>query len=102
MALPDLQLPELPELSEVILDHLTGMYFWWDAAPTAKRRVYHGRVAASLEGGYYLLDFAPCDELPRGLHEITHVATMTEQTWSFFRTEDELTDYMAARGSDVA
>lgn len=76
-----------------ILDHLTGMYFYWDSAPPSKKGFYHGRVAVSLEGGYYLLEFAPSDLLPTGLHEIVHVALMAEQAWSFYRTEAE---YLAA------
>lgn len=81
-----------PETYQV-LDHLTGMYFWWDDAPPSKKGFYHGRVAASLEGGYYLLEFAPSDKLPEGVHEIVHIALMAEQTWSFYRTE---TEYLAA------
>lgn len=81
-----------------ILDHLAGMWFYWDEAPPSKKGFYHGRVAASLEGGYYLLEFAPSDKLPDGLHEIVHIALMAEQTWSFYRTEAE---YLAAlRGAD--
>ena len=76
-----------------VLDHLAGMYFWWDSAPPSKKGFYHGRVAASLEGGYYLLAFSPSDVLPAGLHEIVHVALMAEQSWSFYRTE---TEYRAA------
>ena len=30
------------------LDHLAGMCFWWDKAPAAKRRFYHGRVMGSV------------------------------------------------------
>lgn len=84
-----------------IPDPLVGMYFWWDDAPRAKKRFYHGHVAAALDGGYYLLRFAASDDLPSGLHEIVHVATMTEEAWSFYRTEAE---YAAAveRVSDAA
>lgn len=89
--------PDLPYEALQIVDPLTGMYFWWDEAPTAKRRVYHGQVAASLEGGYYLLAFAPCDELPKGVYEIVHVSIMTEQAWSFFQPEG---DYLAAMGTN--
>ena len=77
-----------PEIYQVF-DHLAGMYFWWDHAPPSKRGFYHGRVAVSLEGGYYLLEFAPSDVLPDGLHEIVHIALMAEQSWSFYRSELE-------------
>ena len=76
-----------------VLDHLAGMYFWWDSAPTSKKGFYHGRVAASLEGGYYLLEFALSERLPDGVHEIVHIALMADQSWSFYRTE---TEYLAA------
>ena len=86
--------PESPAEQMVhVLDHLAGMYFHWDSAPPSKKGFYHGRVAVSLEGGYYLLEFAPSDKLPAGLHEIVHVALMAEQAWSFYRTE---TEYRAA------
>jgi hypothetical protein len=86
--------PEPPEERVVhVLDHLAGMYFWWDEAPPSKKGFYHGHIAVALEGGYYLLEFAPSDKLPAGLHEIVHVALMAEQTWSFYRTEAE---YLAA------
>ena len=82
-----------------VLDHLAGMYFYWDSAPPSKKGFYHGRVRAALEGGYYLLEFAPSDVLPAGLHEIVHVALMAEQAWSFYRTE---ADYLTAlRGNDA-
>lgn len=100
MTLPEFAAPESENIYQV-LDHLTGMYFYWDTAPRTKRDIYHGRVAASLEGGYYLLEFALSDQLPEGVHEIVHLATMADQTWSFYRTE---TEYQAAlvRGKNAA
>lgn len=83
-----------------ILDHLTGMYFYWDAAPRWKKGFYHGRVAASLEGGYYLLEFAQSDKLPEGIHEIVHIALMAEQNWSFYRTEAEYRAALAGGADD--
>lgn len=83
-----------------VLDHLTGMFFWWDSAPISKKRVYHGRVAASLEGGYYLLEFAASDQLPEGVHEIVHLATMVDQAWSFYRTEAEYRAALAGGTDD--
>ena len=46
-------------------------------------------MAASLDSGYYLLEFASSDDLPEGVHEIVHVAVMAEQTWAFYRTHAE-------------
>ena len=80
-----------------VVDSLVGMWFVWDTAPPTKRDLYHGRIAASLDGGYYLLEFSPHDKLPAGVHEIAHVATMTDQTWGFYSTEAE---YRAALGGD--
>lgn len=85
-----------------VLDHLAGMYFWWDAAPRPKRDVYHGRVAASLDGGYYLLEFAPHDKLPAGVHEVAHVATMADQAWSFYRVEAEYLAALSGGTTDAA
>lgn len=98
MTLPDLSRLELVEMPEIQLDRLVGCFFWWDGAPTAKRRIYHGRIVASLEGGYYLLKFDSSEHLPDGVHEIVHVSTMTEHSWSFFQTE---TDYLAALVPDA-
>ena len=83
------------------IDALVGMYFFWDSAPPEKRGFYHGRIAANLDSGYYLLEFASSDDLPTGVHEIVHIAVMAEQTWAFYRTE---TEYLAslAGGDDAA
>ena len=103
MTLPDM-VPEKDMVGMVPFDAinpLVGMYFFWDSAPPEKRGFYHGRIAANLDSGYYLLEFDPSDRLPAGVHEIAHVATMAEQTWSFYRME---TEYLAAlsRGNDAA
>ena len=79
------------------LDYLAGMYFVWDTAPPTKRDLYHGRIIAGLDGGYYLLLFAEHDALPPGVHEIVHVSIMAEQCWSFFQNADEYQDWLGKR-----
>ena len=103
MTLPDM-VPEKDVVGMVPFDtpnHLVGMYFFWDSAPPEKRGFYHGRVAANLDSGYYLLAFAQSCGLPEGVHEIVHVAVMAEQAWAFYLTE---TEYLAslAGGDDAA
>ena len=99
MTLPEIAIPELPELPELntvqIVDPLVGHHFWWDAAPPAQRRIYQGFVADTLGNGYYLLQFAPTEELPAQVREIAHVSVMAEQNWSFYETADLLAQAIA-------
>ena len=99
MTLPDM-VPEKDVVGMVPFDAinpLVGMYFFWDSAPSKKRGFYHGRMAANLDSGYYLLAFTSSCGLPEGVHEIVHVAVMAEQTWAFYRTIEELTAAIAAK-----
>ena len=73
-----------------VVDALVGMYFWWDTAPPTKRAIYKGVIVASLGNGYYLLRFGKASVLPAGVHEVVHVATITEQAWSLFEDSDGL------------
>ena len=82
------------------LDQMAGMYFWWDNASGAKRRFYYGRIVKILDGGYYLVRFKDCDELPMGLHEVVHIATMVADNWSFYVYVNELEDAIAAKEGD--
>ena len=76
-------------------DILAGLWFWWDTAPPTKKRLYHGRIHATIEGGYALLRFTPHPKLPAGLFELVHISRISEEVWSLFATEDE---YKAAVG----
>ena len=73
-----------------VVDALVGMYFWWDTAPPTRRAIYKGVIVASLGNGYYLLRFDKTNLLPAGVHEVVHIATITEQAWSLFEDSDGL------------
>ena len=81
--------PYAAELA-IEVDQLVGCFFWWDGADRAKRRMYHGQVAAKLEGGYYLLKFDGAEELPRGLFEVVHLERIAGEAWSIFEGREHL------------
>ena len=101
MTSPELVVREpLAEHMAHVLDHLAGMYFWWDKADPVKRAFYHGRVTGNLDGGYYLVAFDRSDKLPTGLHEVVHVSTMVEDNWSFYRERVEMCAAIVGKESD--
>lgn len=83
----------------VTMDCLAGLWFWWDTAPPTKKRLYHGRIQATVEG-YVLLAFAPHPDLPSGVLELVHISRIAEDTWSLFPTEEEYQAALAGGADD--